>query len=261
MRSRSPAPSRGLRPGRPARFSPGRPSRSNCRVAPPAGDALPKLQSLFSLRLDVPCRKNITKRAECHYIMRDSIGVIWSYEPIRKVSLIMRTSTLTCHLTGSSFRCPIFSYYMFEPCGAAMAYDLRLLLQRIDEHLTVRPRISISEMARQLKVERHTIERSVRMGSGRTFRELQAEKLLAEALRLLAADPTRSVKEVSFLLGYGAPRSFRRFIKQACGRSPKEVRFNLAQAGAAMARQSRSTINDSGFSSPARPRKPAKTVP
>jgi len=94
-----------------------------------------------------------------------------------------------------------------------MAYDDHMLLQRIEENLEIRPRILLSEIARLLNVERHTIERSVRSGSGKTFRALQNEKLLTRALRLLTGEPARSIKEVSFALGYASPRAFRRFIK------------------------------------------------
>ncbi len=106
-----------------------------------------------------------------------------------------------------------------------MAYDPRLLLEEVEDALSSCPRIPISDIARQLKVERHTIERAVRKGTGRTFRQLQLEMLLAEAFRLLAAEPLRSVKEVSFLLGYGSPRAFSRFMKHHCGRSPTEARL------------------------------------
>jgi AraC-like DNA-binding protein len=105
-----------------------------------------------------------------------------------------------------------------------MAYDVRLLLQRIEENLATRPRMSLSEIARQLSVERHTIERSVRNRTGKTFRELQDEKLLAQALRLLNTEPTRSVKEISFQLGYRSPRAFCRFMRRAHGTSPTEAR-------------------------------------
>ena len=110
-----------------------------------------------------------------------------------------------------------------------MAYDVHSLLQRVEESLATCPRISISELARQLEVERHTIERTVRKGTGRTFRELQAERLLAEALRLLKAEPSRSIKEVSFLLGYGSPRAFRRFMKRTHGKPPTEARLNVLE--------------------------------
>ena len=108
--------------------------------------------------------------------------------------------------------------------SAAMAYNPRLLLEEVQDALSSRQRIPISEIARQLKVERHTIERAVRKGTGRTFRQLQLEMLLAEAFRLLAAEPARSVKEVSVLLGCGSPRAFSRFMKHNCGRSPTEAR-------------------------------------
>jgi AraC-like DNA-binding protein len=143
-----------------------------------------------------------------------------------------------------------------------MAYNVRLLLQRIEENLATRPRTSLSEIARQLNVERHTIERSVRSGTGRTFRELQDENLLVQALRLLTEEPGRSLKEVSFELGYSSPRAFRRFIKQAWGTSPKEARLILNGAGAPSAvRKASSRVTRGTPSSQASSRKRARTVP
>jgi AraC-like DNA-binding protein len=143
-----------------------------------------------------------------------------------------------------------------------MAYDASLLLQRIEENLATRPRMSLSDMARQLNVERHTIERSVRSGTGGTFRELQDEKLLAQALRLLTEEPARSLKEVSFELGYSSPRAFRRFIKEAWGTSPKDARLLLNGAGAPSAvRKASSRVTKGPPPLAASSRKGARTVP
>jgi AraC-like DNA-binding protein len=143
-----------------------------------------------------------------------------------------------------------------------MAYDASLLLQRIEESLTTRPRMSLFDMARQLNVERHTIERSVRSGTGRTFRELQNEKLLAQAFRLLTEEPARSLKEVSFKLGYSSPRAFRRFIKEVWGASPKDARLVLNGAGTPSAvRKASSRAIKGPPPSEASSRKGARTVP
>jgi len=106
-----------------------------------------------------------------------------------------------------------------------MAYDRRLLFKRVEESLSSRPRTSISEIARQVKVDRHTIERAVRQVTGGSFRQLQQQALLGAALRLLAAEPGRSVKEISFLLGYGSPRAFSRFMRHTCGSPPTPIRL------------------------------------
>ena len=111
-----------------------------------------------------------------------------------------------------------------------MGYDSRLVFARVTASLQAAPRIRLSELARQLKIERHTIERAVLRESGRRFRELQGEVTCSTALELLAADFPRSVKEISFALGYASPAAMSRFVKRACGKSPTELRFCLCRA-------------------------------
>ena len=105
-----------------------------------------------------------------------------------------------------------------------MSYCLKVLYERVEVALFASPRTSLSALAQQLRVERHTIERAVAHATGKTFRELQTRLTLAKALDLLAAEPNRPIKEIAFLLGYKSAGAFSRFVKKRCGRSPQAIR-------------------------------------
>ena len=110
-----------------------------------------------------------------------------------------------------------------------MAYDLRLLVERVEACLSAAPRKPLCGVARELGVDRHTVERAVKQSKGKTFRQLQLELLVANALKLLTSEPPRSVKEVSFLLGYRSPSDFSRALRHGCGYSPTEIRKGSGQ--------------------------------
>ncbi len=106
-----------------------------------------------------------------------------------------------------------------------MAYDHYALFDRVRAGLASDPHTSLSTISRRLGVERHTIERGVQRVARKTFRQLRAEGLAAKALNLFTLDPPRSIKEVSFLLGYKSACAFSRFIRRAFGATPTHVRL------------------------------------
>jgi AraC family transcriptional regulator, transcriptional activator of pobA len=107
-----------------------------------------------------------------------------------------------------------------------MAYDLESLLVVIDRHLRTTPSLSLHILAQRLNVERHSIERSVRLARGLTFRQLRNDIMLEEARKMLAEYPYSTIKEIAFRLGYRSQSAFGRFIKEASGSSPTRVRLN-----------------------------------
>jgi len=82
----------------------------------------------------------------------------------------------------------------------------------------------LSEVSDQLGVERHTVEKVIREFRGETFRQYRGGLLLSKAVELLTTKPLLTVKEIAGTLGYGDPRAFARFVKDATGKSPKEIR-------------------------------------
>ncbi len=105
-----------------------------------------------------------------------------------------------------------------------MAYDLLQLLAQVQAQLHASPAASLAGLSRALGVSRHTIERAVGSGTGKTFRQLRRELLFGKAADLLKAGGALSIKEVAFMLGYKSPQAFARSVKRSCGCSPTELR-------------------------------------
>jgi adenylyl-sulfate kinase len=79
-------------------------------------------------------------------------------------------------------------------------------------------RVTLSEVAREVGVERHTLEKVVRSTTGQSFRHLRQTVLLARAKTLL--DQGKPIKEVAFELGFGHAQSFHRFVRKSSGTTP-----------------------------------------
>lgn len=106
------------------------------------------------------------------------------------------------------------------------------LLDAILLHLRQTPCGLLRELALELRVSQRTIESSVHLGTGKTFRDLRKEILVARVRNILASHPTMAVKELSFSVGFKSPSSFSRAIKRACGSCPQELRSRVAHKSA-----------------------------
>jgi transcriptional regulator GlxA family with amidase domain len=104
-----------------------------------------------------------------------------------------------------------------------MAYNQRLLLKEVDDLVTATPRIRLSEIARALGVDRHTIENAMRANRRMSFREYRRRELL-RMVREMLNQPDISVKEIGIRLGYLSAASFSRFVHQSTGKSPMQLR-------------------------------------
>jgi transcriptional regulator GlxA family with amidase domain len=104
-----------------------------------------------------------------------------------------------------------------------MTYNQRKLLKELDVLVTNTPRIRLSEIARTLGVDRHTIENAMRSSRNTSFREYKRRELLQMALAMLN-QPDVSVKEIGIKLGYSSAASFSRFVQQSTGKSPSQLR-------------------------------------
>lgn len=105
-----------------------------------------------------------------------------------------------------------------------MAYHLVQLAGVVRKDLDAEPRVTLAQLSRRLGVCRQTLEKAVRAATGKSFRQWRAESLAVKACGLLAADGTHSIKEISYTLGYRSPQAFARFVRNACGFSPSQVR-------------------------------------
>jgi adenylyl-sulfate kinase len=90
---------------------------------------------------------------------------------------------------------------------------------------TAERRVTLTEVAREVGVERHTVERVVRSVIGQSFRELQ-KSLLCERANLLL-EQGRAIKEIAFEVGFGSPQSFHRFIRRTYGTTPSCLRRSV----------------------------------
>ena len=95
------------------------------------------------------------------------------------------------------------------------------LLQGVLQAIAER-RVTLAEVADSLGVERHTIEKVVRVTTGQSFRELQRTILLERASQLAAQG--KAIKEIAFELRFGSPQSFHRFIRKTSGKTPSLLR-------------------------------------
>lgn len=109
-----------------------------------------------------------------------------------------------------------------------MAYATLGVFDQVQSLLSSKPELSLSYISKELRIERHTVEKAVRTTRGVSFRQYRQGLLLTAALRFLEI-PNLSVKEIAVALGYNHSRDFSRFVRRVTGRSPMEHR-RLAQA-------------------------------
>lgn len=107
-----------------------------------------------------------------------------------------------------------------------MSYDQSLLFKRILNCLGAQPRISLQDLAKYLHVSQRTVEKTVRLRTGKTFRELRKDFVI-QGFRSLARTKVMSIKEVSAALGYASPRALARTVRGATGMSPTEARSRM----------------------------------
>ena len=116
------------------------------------------------------------------------------------------------------------NYDAGSPNRTNMSYNYDLVFSEIKKALLHAPNSSLKEIERRLGIERHTLKRVVRSVARKTFREFHRDARLSKARELMAEVPARSLKEISYTLGFNSPRSFGRFIKEATGDSPTTLR-------------------------------------
>lgn len=104
-----------------------------------------------------------------------------------------------------------------------MTYNRPQLLKELDALVSTTPRIRLSEIARTLGVDRHTIENAMRSNRSTSFREYKRKEILEMARKLLDR-PDISIKEIGMMLGYSSAASFSRFVQRSTGKSPSQLR-------------------------------------
>jgi two-component system response regulator YesN len=105
----------------------------------------------------------------------------------------------------------------------SMTYNHRRLLEEMETLFSGTPSIRLSDIARTLNIDRHTIENAIRKNRRISFREYRRRKLLQMA-RSMLRQPNISIKEIGIRLGYASAASFSRFIQKSTGKSPSQLR-------------------------------------
>ena len=131
-----------------------------------------------------------------------------------------------------------------------MDESLDKLFVRLDDALSRDPNARLRECSLSLGVDRQAVTRAVRANTGVSFREYQKQKILIEAMRLLAEEDDLSECEIAGKLGYKTPGAFERFIEVETGSKPSDFRSlgvktdqGLVQADESDLRPSFSEIN------------------
>lgn len=108
-----------------------------------------------------------------------------------------------------------------------MGYDLVGIAQESMKAVYVQPRTTLGDLSDHFRVERHTIERAIRMRFGTSFRDLKRDVTIRKALRLMASRPASTMTELAAELGFHSCREFCRFFRKACSMSPTDFRQKL----------------------------------
>src|SRR5437016_7460787 len=122
-----------------------------------------------------------------------------------------------------------------------MSYDHRLLCKRIAVSLRRNPSSPLGKLSPELRVSRRTIQNAIHSVTGRTFRDLRGEILLARIKNLLASPPNSTIRKLSLKAGYRSPRAFARAVRRACGMSPQQLRLHEANRQIALVLSMRDT--------------------
>ena len=105
-----------------------------------------------------------------------------------------------------------------------MSYDRMALFNSISALIRKDLRMSLSQLSERLGISARTIETVVKSATGKTFRELHQEMVFSLAVSLFVSQPSLSIKELSFQVGYSSSRSFARRVKKMWGVTPRELR-------------------------------------
>lgn len=102
--------------------------------------------------------------------------------------------------------------------------DRRSLLAQVDEALLVdlSDPPAVGELARRLGMSVSSLAHRLRVETGWTVVNRIRTLRIAEAQRLLAADPSRPLKALAHHLGFSSPQYFIRVFREVTGMTPRE---------------------------------------
>lgn len=105
-----------------------------------------------------------------------------------------------------------------------MTYDSSHVFQETVHLLSQKPHSHLTEISKELGIERHTIERSVLQQTRLTFRDYRRSNLALAVTRFMRQHPTVPVKAVADTFGFRSASSFSRMLKNSTGKTPTKLR-------------------------------------
>jgi AraC family transcriptional regulator len=111
------------------------------------------------------------------------------------------------------------------PSGVLSRAELRRIMDYIDSHSSAG--VTITDVAIACNMSSRTLTRKFKQTTGETLHDYAHRQATSRA-RALLANRDRSIKEVSYDLGYPNPSAFSIAFRRATGTSPSEYRRSVA---------------------------------
>ncbi len=105
-----------------------------------------------------------------------------------------------------------------------MAYNMIRLFEEIEARVSEDPGLKLHDLAADLGVERHTIEKAVRNARSVCFRDYRRPKRLNKAIRLLEGEAALNRDDIADLLHYKSSAALSRFVRKMTGKTPTQFR-------------------------------------
>lgn len=109
-----------------------------------------------------------------------------------------------------------------------MTYARNGLVARARMHIQQTPMIRLADVATSCGVSTAALRRAMRAETGVCLRDWQQAQGRSAAESMLMETASRSVKEVSGVLGFSSPQSFARWFRRQTGLSPSAFREQQA---------------------------------
>jgi len=110
-----------------------------------------------------------------------------------------------------------------------LTYDARLLVHTATARLRAAPARSLTIVAGECGVSRHTLLRAFQRCGFASVAEVRDRMLHERMARLMTIVPPKSIKEISDGLGFATPQSFARWVKREDGVVPRALREALCR--------------------------------
>lgn len=111
-----------------------------------------------------------------------------------------------------------------NPSAGGSMYDMSLLFGRVRACLETDPLQSLGGVASRVHVSPASVRRSIRANVDMAFRAFKGRLILEKVRQVTAANPSYSVRDVCFAIGYRSPKAFSRAVAKLAGAPPSGLR-------------------------------------